>query len=118
MPATFSFVRQVALVFPGVEEGICFGTPALYVRRKLMARMWEDGETIVLKVNPIDRARHFERAPDIYFLTNHYRNYPVMLVNLLAIRQADLTKAVEAAWRFVAAPKVVATFDAARRAKH
>ena len=117
MPSTFSFVRQVAFALPGVEEGLCHGTPALYVRRKLMARMWEDGETIVLKVEPTERARLFKREPDIYFLTDHYRNYPVMLMNLLAVRQDDLTRAVEGAWRFVASAKMVAALDAARKGK-
>lgn len=111
MPATFTFVREVALGLPGVEEGICHGTPALYVHRKLMARLSEDGETLVLKVAVSDRTQRLEQDPDIYFLTDHYRNYPVMLVNLLAIHRDDLRRAIEGAWRFVAPPKVVAACD-------
>lgn len=98
MPATFANVRAFAADFPEVTEGICYGTPALYVGRKLMARLWEDGETLVLKVDPARRAQLFETAPDTYFLTDHYRNYPVMLVNLLSISHADLKAAVEGAW--------------------
>lgn len=44
--ATIELVRRLALALPGVEEGVCFGTPAFYVRRKLMLRLWEDGEIL------------------------------------------------------------------------
>jgi hypothetical protein len=45
--ATIELVRRLALALPGVQEGVCHGTPAFYVRRKLMLRLWEDGETLV-----------------------------------------------------------------------
>jgi hypothetical protein len=50
MPLSFEDVRQMGLALPGVEEGTSYGTPALKVGKKLLARLKEDGETLVLKL--------------------------------------------------------------------
>ena len=50
MAATVEEVRRIALALPAVVEGVCFGTPAFYLRGKLMLRMWDDSETLVVKV--------------------------------------------------------------------
>ena len=48
MPASFPRVRALALALPGVEEGVCFGTPTFYCRKKLMLRLRaEDGLLVV-----------------------------------------------------------------------
>jgi hypothetical protein len=44
---TLATVRQLALAFPGVEEGFSYGTPGFRVRGKFLARLWEDGETLI-----------------------------------------------------------------------
>lgn len=46
---TFDEVRQIVLAWRGVEEGTSYGTPALKVRRKMLARLREDGDTLVVK---------------------------------------------------------------------
>ena len=62
MAATIELVRSLALALPGVEEGSCHGTPAFYVRRKLMLRLWEDGETLVVKFRREKSARPIGHA--------------------------------------------------------
>ena len=37
-----------AASLPGVEQGSCYGTPALYVRKRFLARLKEDGETVAI----------------------------------------------------------------------
>ena len=39
MAANIRDVRRMALALPGVEEGVCHGTPAFYVRKRLMLRL-------------------------------------------------------------------------------
>ena len=108
MAATFDNVRQMALPLPGVTEGQCYGTPALYVGRKLVVRLWEDGETLVAKVDREERARLLEAFPDVFFLTDHYRNYSNVLVNLPVITQDHLRRIIEGAWRMVASKRQIA----------
>jgi len=110
---TFDDVRAMALRWPGVTEGTSYGTPALKVRGKFMTRLREDGETLVLTGIPIEeRDMLIEAAPDIYYLTDHYRPWPSVLIRLPV---AD-PKAVEAflfrRWRELAPAKLVQAFEA------
>jgi hypothetical protein len=54
---SFATVKKFAATFSGVEESTSYGTPALKVRGKLMARLWEDNETLVLRVTWEERER-------------------------------------------------------------
>ncbi len=45
---TFATVAALARELPGVEEGTAYRTPALRVRKKVMARLREDGETLAI----------------------------------------------------------------------
>ena len=114
MPCTYEAVRCIALALPEVVEGTSYGTPSFHVRRKLMLRMWEDGETLVAKVHPADRPGFLEGSPDTFYLTDHYRNYPTMLVNLLTIHEDTLRRVIEGAWRFTAPQKTVMAYDRPR----
>ena len=101
----------MALALPGVQEGVCFGTPAFYVRRKLMLRVWEDGEILVVRVPKEKRAALIEENPDVFSVTDHYLNYPAVLVNLLAVNRELLGRMIEGAWRLQASRKQVSAYD-------
>ena len=111
MAATIELVRSMALALPGVEEGACHGTPAFYVRRKLMLRLWEDGETLVVRFPKEKRTALIRQNPDVFSVTDHYRNYPAVLVDLLAVKPALLGRMIEGAWRLQASRKQVADYD-------
>jgi hypothetical protein len=115
--ATFESVRRLALQFPGVEEGCCHGTPAFYVGRKLILRLWEDGETLVARCAKEKRAAMIRRNPDVFFCTDHYRNYPAVLLNLLAVNKETLRETIKGAWRMQASKKLIAQFDEQNRTK-
>lgn len=69
---TFDEVRRIALGWPGVEDGTSYGTPALKVKGKLLARLKEDGDSLVVKgVGPDERAWLMETEPDVYYITDH-----------------------------------------------
>ena len=89
---------------PGVEEGFCYGTPALYVRKRFMARLKEDGETVAIKLDFADRDVLLAADPRAFFLTDHYRPYPAVLMRLGYVRPGVALDLVEQAWRR-AAPK-------------
>jgi len=44
-PVTFDDVRKIALAWPEVEDGASYGTPALKVRKKLLVRLRDDGDS-------------------------------------------------------------------------
>src|SRR4051812_17027478 len=93
----YADVTRLALKLPGVEQGTSYGTPALKVRGKLMARLKEDGETLVLKTTFADRDRLLAVAPHVLFLTDHYRSHPWILVRLPKINKDFLEELIREA---------------------
>ena len=79
---TFDDVRKIALQFDHVEESTSYGTPAFKLRGKLVARLREDGDTLVVGMDRDQREELLAADPDTYYLTDHYRNYPWILVRL------------------------------------
>ena len=96
---TWATVCKLALKLPGVTRGTSYGTPALHVGKKFLARLKEDGETIAIKIDFLDRDVLLELDPKAFYLTDHYRPYPAMLVRLKHIRLDMLEKIIEQAWR-------------------
>ncbi len=111
MSATYDDVRRLALAFPGVIEGQAYGGPSLHVGRKFLGRLREDRETFVLKINPAGRESLLEKMPDAFFLTDHYRPHPLVLVNLLAVTTPVLGRLIEEAWRMLASKRVLAAYE-------
>ncbi len=89
-PVTFETVRQLALALPGVEEGTSYGTPAFKVRGKLFVRLHQDGDSIVVKIDERDRAMRMSADPQTFYITDHYLQYPLMLVRLASVFRDDL----------------------------
>ncbi|WP_343712769.1 MmcQ/YjbR family DNA-binding protein [Inquilinus sp.] len=112
---TFDDVCAIAMTWPGVERGTSYGTPALKVKGKMLARLREDGETLVMPgVGPDEREMLIEAEPEVFHVTPHYRDWPTVLMRL---PKAD-PRAVEALllrrWREVAPKRLVQAFDAAK----
>jgi hypothetical protein len=110
-PVTYETVRAIALALPGVEEGPCYGTPGLRVRGKLMARLWEDGETLVLKVGFDARKILLAADPETFFTTDHYAGYPSVLVRLPKVGREEIESLIEEAWRLNAPKRLLAEYD-------
>lgn len=108
---TFAKVAALARALPDVVVTTSYGTDSLKVKDKMLARIWEDGTTLVLRVSIVVRDHLIASEPDRFFLTDHYRNYPYVLVRLGAISAGELTPLLEEAWRQVAPKRAVAAFD-------
>jgi hypothetical protein len=105
-------VRRAALALPDVEEYRCYGTPGFRVRGKLFARLHEDGQSLVLRVLPVDRDLLLQAAPDLFYITEHYRNYPWLLLRMPAATTPILRERLAEAWRAAAPRRLLAAFDA------
>jgi hypothetical protein len=104
----------MAFAFPGVEEGTSYGTPALKVKGRLLVRLKEDGETLVVRVGIDERDMLIEADPDAFFVTEHYRAYPSVLARLSKVRPATLRRLIGQAWRDMAPKRLVRDFDTGR----
>jgi len=90
------FIRQHMATLPGTTEGSSHGTPAFYVQKKMLCRLWENGEVLVIRTDV--RAKWIEKDPDTFFFTDHYRNYPCLLVNLPKVDPEVLQILLTDAW--------------------
>lgn len=85
-------IRRVALSLPGVEEGTSYGTPAWRAGKRLLARLHQDGESIVLKIGNETRDHLLQADSQTFFVTDHYRGYPMVLARLDRLSAVDLRK--------------------------
>jgi hypothetical protein len=95
----YAGVVKLGLKLPGVEESTSYGTPALKVRKKLLVRLKEDGQTLVLRTTFEERERLLAAEPDVFFLTDHYVGAHYVLVRLPKVPAALLGELLAAAWR-------------------
>ena len=100
---SFAEASKFARTLPGVSESTSYGTPALKVDGRLFARLKEDGETLVLRMDWVNRDLLLREEPDLFFLTDHYVNYPWILLRLTRVTKTRLTELLEDAWRLASA---------------
>ena len=106
-----TFLR-LAHELPAVEEGTCYGTPAVRVAGKFLARLREDG-ALAIRCSFEDRVILMDEYPAAFYVTDHYVNYPAVLIRLPKVRLDVLRTVVEKAWRRVAPKRLVAESDRA-----
>jgi hypothetical protein len=109
------YARYVKLAkrFPGVEESTAYGTPALKVKGKILSRWRTEAEgALALYCDFIDREMLLQADPEVFFLTDHYRDYPMVLIRLDKVRSAALPDLIERAWRMRASKTLLQRFDA------
>jgi hypothetical protein len=111
--ADLATLRRLALALPDAEEGTAYGTPCWRVRKKLFARLREDGETLAVKVDMGERELLLASEPEVFFLTDHYRPYAYVLVRLPAIDAEELAEVLEDSWRRAAPKRLVKERDEA-----
>ena len=85
-------IRRVVSTLPDVDEGTSYGTPAWRHRGRFLARLHQDGQSIVLKVGEETRDHLLQADPRTFFVTDHYLGHPMVLARLDRLRAADLKK--------------------------
>lgn len=104
---SFAQVKSVALALPEVAESTSYGTQAFKVRGKLMLRLREDNDTLVIRTSWENRERLMILEPEVYFLTDHHRAYPRVLAKLSSLSADVLPGLVASAWREAALKSVL-----------
>lgn len=102
---TFDTVREIGLTLLDVTDSTMHGKFALKVRGKLLACLAinksAEPESLAVRMDFEPRAALLAEAPETYYLTDHYRPYPVVLVRLSKIRIDQLRDLLGTSWRFV-----------------
>jgi hypothetical protein len=110
---TFDDIRKMALPWPEVEDGTSYGTPALKVRKKMLVRLREDNDSLVMPGVPLDeREMLVESLPKIFYFTDHYRDYPMVLIRLSKAKRSHVEPLLRRHWRALASKSAVKAYDA------
>jgi hypothetical protein len=102
---TFEMARRMALELDHAEEGSSYGTPGFKVGGVLFARLHQNLDALVVRMDFEQRAALMETDPETYFLTDHYLNYGWVLVRLDRVHPDALRDLLRGAWRAAAAAK-------------
>jgi hypothetical protein len=107
-PDPFEVVKKVGLTLPEVEVTTRYDGSAVlkvcgcFVAGMAAHRSAEPG-TLVVRSEFEDREWLVEDAPDSYYVTDYYRDYPVVLVRLSRIDEDALRDLLSVSWRLAMA---------------
>jgi hypothetical protein len=101
--ATFDSVRKVLSSFEEVDEKAIHGSPALYVRGKLMVcpaiHKSAEPNSIVVSASTEKRSSLLKADPRVYYITEHYAKYSNVLVRLDRINDKALRELLINSWQ-------------------
>lgn len=103
----FEVVRKLALELPAVEESSSYGARAFKVHGKLLActpvNKSAEPDSLAVRVDIRDRTHLLAEAPDVYYVTDHYIPYPMVLVRLSRVTPTVLRDLLRMSHKFVTA---------------
>jgi hypothetical protein len=104
---TFTTVAAIGRALPDVELTTTWGQPTLKVRGKMFvciaSHKSAEPNSLVVMMDFADRDALVEAEPGLYYLKDHYVNYPCVLVRLSRVHKDALRDLVAGAHRFVSA---------------
>ena len=111
---TYDEVVAFALRLPGVAHGTAYGRPCLKAHGKFLVRLLEDGESLVCPAVPFDeREMLMEAEPNVFHFTDHFKNYPYVLVRLSHAHPGTVERLITRQCRATAPKKVLKAWDEA-----
>ncbi len=111
---TLEEMREIALSFPGAEEGTSYGQPAFLVNKKFFTRLRrEDQSLVLLEISFDEREMLIEAEPATFPVTAHYRDYPAVLARMASLHPGSFRNFLDRRWRKIAPKKLVKERDAA-----
>jgi len=104
---TVKTVEAIGATLPDVKLTTTWGKPTLKVRGKMFVCIASHSSaepgTLVVMMDFPDRDALIEEEPDVYYLKEHYVNYPCVLVRLSCVSRDALHDLVVGAHRFISA---------------
>ena len=102
---SFDDVREIALSMPDVEEVTAYGMPAFKAGKtrfvgEPIPRPDVEPNSIGVPMSFEERARQLTAHPNVYYLTEHFRPYPGVLVRLSSVSRKELREILSAAWHY------------------
>ncbi len=86
MPISRTQGWKIALSIPGTEEVLWFKKPAVFLHGQFLTKVHDKEEAMTLRVSSMEmRDMMLEAEPKLFYITDHYRNFPFVLARLSAL---------------------------------
>jgi hypothetical protein len=104
MPLSKVEARKVMLAVQGTAEGPYFGKPSVFYAGSFVGRVHDKEDAVALRVGSIEmRDVMLEAEPDLFYITDHYKPWPMLLARLTLLNTKTLGELVAARTREIAA---------------
>jgi hypothetical protein len=82
---------KIALAIPGTTEVLWFRKPAVFLHDQFLTKVHDKEEAMTLRVSSMEmRDMMLEAEPELFYITDHYRNFPFVLARLSALTPKTL----------------------------
>src|ERR1700748_3991558 len=97
MPLTKAQARKTMLAIKDTIEQPYFGKPAVFHGEAFVGRVHDKEEAVALRVGSIEmRDVMLEAEPRLFYITEHYKPWPMLLARLAALDAATLRDLIKA----------------------
>lgn len=91
MPLTKAEARKVMLAIAGTDERPWFNQPSVFLHDRFLAKTHHKEDAVTLQVGSMEmRDMMLEAEPELFYITDHYRKFPFLLVRLSALTRTVL----------------------------
>ena len=89
--------KKTMLAMKGTSEAPYFGKPAIFYAESFVARVHDKEEAVALRVGTIEmRDVMLEAEPSLFYITDHYKPWPMLLARLKTLDKTTLKELVAA----------------------
>jgi len=86
MPISRAQGWKIALSIPTSEERLWFKKPAVFLYDQFLTKVHDKEDAMLLRISSMEmRDMMLEAEPHLFYITNHYRNFPFVLARLAAL---------------------------------
>jgi hypothetical protein len=83
--------RKIILSIPGTDERLWFNQPSVFLHDRFLAKTHHKEDAVTLQVGSIEmRDMMLEAEPELFYITDHYRKFPFVLIRLSALTRTVL----------------------------
>jgi hypothetical protein len=83
--------RKIMLAMKGASEAPYFGKPAVFYAESFVGRVHDKEQAVALRVGTIEmRDVMLEAEPKLFYITDHYKPWPMLLARLSALNKTVL----------------------------
>jgi hypothetical protein len=91
MPLSKSQAHTIMLALPGTDERLWFNEPSVFIHDRFLSKVHRTEDAVTLQVGSMEmRDMMLEAEPRLFYITDHYRKFPFVLVRLQALTAKTL----------------------------